>query len=259
MQEEVLTKVDGINLIKRTDLLSIHVVYLGITMTDGKLWHEQRNFVERQLKQLGFGKTRTENLIREELIRVFDILGDGQKEICLNETISSSFIDVLWTITGGKQLSQDRCKLDELLKLLRARCRAFDVTGGILNQLPWLRFIAPDYCGYTCIQTLNAKLLELFQVDNLILLIVDDVFEIATYVHRYRPCDGNGSGRVICEIILQENINEHKRTIVPNETRDFIDAYLHEKESSNPDTSTFTGMGKKIQFVRLVKNSVLYP
>lgn len=173
----------------------------GITMTDGKLWHEQRNFAERQLRQLGFGKLATENLIKEELENLFESLGDEQQDVSLSKNLSSSVLSVLWTITGGKQFNKDADtdKLDTLLKLLRERSKAFDMAGGLLNQLPWLRFIAPDYCGYTCIQSLNAKLFELFQ----------------------------------------DIISEHKKTIT-SETRDFIDAYLHEKESSNPDTSTFT-------------------
>lgn len=135
-------------------------------MTDGKLWHEQRNFAERQLRQLGFGKLVTENLIKEELDNFLTSLGDQQEDISLNKKLSSSFLNVLWTITGGKQFSKDDDKLDALLTLLRERSKAFDMAGGLLNQLPWLRFVAPDYCGYTCIQSLNAKLFELFQVSK---------------------------------------------------------------------------------------------
>ncbi|XP_065222911.1 probable cytochrome P450 305a1 [Planococcus citri] len=171
----------------------------GITMTDGKLWQEQRNFTERQLKQLGFGKLVTENLIKNKLHELLNSLDNQRENISLNKVFSASFLDVLWTITGGKQFSKDGDKLDELLQLLRARCGAFDMAGGLLNQFPWLRFVAPDYCGYTGIQSLNVKLFELFQ----------------------------------------GIISEHKKTIT-NDMRDFIDVYLHEMESSNPDTSTFT-------------------
>uniref|UniRef100_A0AAT9UU50 Cytochrome P450 305A22 n=1 Tax=Maconellicoccus hirsutus TaxID=177089 RepID=A0AAT9UU50_MACHI len=171
----------------------------GITMTDGKLWHEQRKFAETQLKHLGFGTVKMENLIKDELEDILLSLGDYQEDISLNQKLSSSFLNVLWTIIGGKQFNKDADRLGALLNLLRERSKAFDMAGGLLNQLPWLRFIAPDYCGYTCIQSLNTKLFELFQ----------------------------------------DIISEHKKTIT-DETRDFIDAYLHEKDSSNPDTSTFT-------------------
>lgn len=136
-------------------------------MTDGRLWHEQRNFAERQLRQLGFGKTPTENLMKEELQNFMDALGEKQEDLTLNQKLSKSFLNVLWIITGGKQFSKDEDRLADLLSLLRERSKAFDMAGGLLNQLPWMRFVAPDYCGYTCIQSLNAKLFELFEVSGI--------------------------------------------------------------------------------------------
>lgn len=39
---------------------------IGITMTDGDFWQEQRNFATRHLRNLGFGKSHMESLIIEE-------------------------------------------------------------------------------------------------------------------------------------------------------------------------------------------------
>lgn len=169
----------------------------GITMTDGPLWQEQRNFAERQLRQLGFGKLVMENLMVDELKSLLSELSDSQDDISLNQKLSSSVLNVLWTITGGKQFSKEQNRLSDLLSLLKERSKAFDMAGGILNQIPWLRFIMPEYSGYNCIRNLNAKLFELFQ----------------------------------------EIIYEHKRTLT-SESRDFVDAYLHEKEQSK--TGNFT-------------------
>lgn len=137
----------------------------GITMTDGPLWQEQRNFTERHLRQMGYGKIKMENLIIEELDKVFSSIGTRQDDISLSQKLSLSVLNVLWIITGGKQLSKDD-RLDDLLSLLRKRSKAFDMAGGILNQLPWIRFIFPNYSGYTVIQSLNSKLFELFQVSE---------------------------------------------------------------------------------------------
>jgi hypothetical protein len=105
-----------------------------------------------------------ENLMTNELNDLLTSLDEQKEEISLNEKLSSSVLNVLWTITGGKQFSKDEDRLGELLSLLKERSRAFDMAGGMLNQIPWLRFIMPEYSGYTCIKTLNAKLFELFQV-----------------------------------------------------------------------------------------------
>ncbi|CRK95078.1 CLUMA_CG008556, isoform A [Clunio marinus] len=40
---------------------------LGITCTDGKLWNEQRSFVMRHLRNVGYGKSRMEDQIQSEL------------------------------------------------------------------------------------------------------------------------------------------------------------------------------------------------
>lgn len=133
-------------------------------MTDGPLWQEQRNFTERQLRQLGYGKMKMENLIIDELIGKLSSFGERQDDISLNQKLTSSVLNVLWTITGGKTFAKDDDRLSELLQLLRERSKAFDMAGGILNQIPWLRFICPEYSGYTVIKSLNSKLFELFQV-----------------------------------------------------------------------------------------------
>lgn len=138
-------------------------------MTDGPLWQEQRNFAERQLRQLGFGKLVMENLIKDELKALLTELGEEREDVSINKNISTAVLNVLWTITGGKQFSKDQNRLDELLSLLRERSRAFDMAGGLLNQLPWMRFVCPDYCGYNVIQSLNTKLFGLFQVSHFIL------------------------------------------------------------------------------------------
>jgi len=150
------------------------VFFIGITMTDGPLWQEQRNFAERQLRQLGFGKMVMENLMMNELSTLLTNLGEHKEDITLNDKLSSSVLNVLWTITGGKQFSKDEDRLSELLSLLKERSRAFDMAGGILNQIPWLRFIMPEYSGYTCIKTLNAKLFDLFQVRVILLPLLMD-------------------------------------------------------------------------------------
>ncbi|KAG5667172.1 hypothetical protein PVAND_015167 [Polypedilum vanderplanki] len=47
---------------------------LGITSSDGRNWHEQRSFVLRQLRNVGFGKTKMEEQIHAELNEILDII-----------------------------------------------------------------------------------------------------------------------------------------------------------------------------------------
>lgn len=54
---------------------------LGITCTDGDLWHEQRSFVVRQLRNVGFGRSKMEICIQNELKEILQILEDKKGKI----------------------------------------------------------------------------------------------------------------------------------------------------------------------------------
>lgn len=59
----------GINLYRLSLKIQLAstITFVGITMTDGDFWQEQRNFAMRHLRNLGFGKSHMESLIIEEL------------------------------------------------------------------------------------------------------------------------------------------------------------------------------------------------
>ena len=59
-----------------TDVL---ILFLGVLMTDGDLWKEQRRFTMFHLKELGFGKSSLEVVMLEEasnLIAEFEVCGN---------------------------------------------------------------------------------------------------------------------------------------------------------------------------------------
>lgn len=54
-------------------------------------------------------------------------------------------------------------KLNLFLKLLQKRAKAFDMSGGMLGQFPWLRYIMPEKTGYNMINQLNYELRDFFR------------------------------------------------------------------------------------------------
>ncbi|XP_075228614.1 cytochrome P450 305a1 [Lycorma delicatula] len=171
----------------------------GITMTDGPFWEEQRSFAVRHLRDLGFGKTLMEDLIMEEFQELVKKVGDGG-EIEWSKLLAPSALNVLWALTAGSRFKLDDPRLAALLHLMDERAKAFDMAGGVLSQMPWLRHIAPDYTGFNLIKDMNIQLSKL----------------------------------------LSDSIEEHKRTLQENKTRDFIDAFLHQMNISNGSPTTFT-------------------
>lgn len=81
-----------------------------------------------------------ENLMVNEVSSLLLSLGEQTDHVSLNEKLSSSVLNVLWTILGSKQFSDDKQRLTELRSLLKEPSETFDRTGGILNQIPWLKY-----------------------------------------------------------------------------------------------------------------------
>lgn len=51
---------------------------------------------------------------------------------------------------------------------MSARSKAFTMAGGWLDQWPWLRFIAPDWTGYSIIQKMNKELSDIIEVSPIL-------------------------------------------------------------------------------------------
>ena len=44
------------------------------------------------------------------------------------------------------------------------RNKAFDMAGGVLNAMPWLRYIFPNWTNYNLIKNLNSEMALYFEV-----------------------------------------------------------------------------------------------
>lgn len=128
-------------------------------MTDGDLWKVHRLFAVRHLKLLGLGQRRVDELIREEYQLMAQRLFDETKSVTPALHLQSAVMNVLWELTAG-----DKFEDPKLLALMRQRSTAFDMAGGLLNQLPWMRYLAPVSTGYSLIVNINQQLYSLISV-----------------------------------------------------------------------------------------------
>ncbi|EDS41084.1 cytochrome P450 2L1 [Culex quinquefasciatus] len=129
---------------------------LGLTFTDGKLWEEHRSFIMRTLKEVGYGRSRMEELIQKEAIELKQTYSQR-----INST-SSTLPTAVAKCIERQRIERDDNRLQMLLKLLRKRSGQFDLAGGLLNQMPWLRFLAPNWSGYNLVVDFNRQLMEFF-------------------------------------------------------------------------------------------------
>lgn len=102
-----------------------------------------------------------------ELLHLFGESSAVGRDVSMGVTFAPSVLNVLWVLTtGDKFSSRDDPNLHRLQQLFTARAKAFDLTGGSLNQFPWMRFLAPERIGYNVILRLNADLKDMFMVRN---------------------------------------------------------------------------------------------
>lgn len=136
---------------------------LGITCTDGELWAEQRNFATRHLREAGYGRKPMDVQIQNELNELLDIIDEHNGQpIWPGSFLPPSILNVLWTFTAGKRISRTDERLTRLLTLMQDRSKAFDVSGGVLNQMAWLRHIAPEKTGFNLINRFNQEIHAFF-------------------------------------------------------------------------------------------------
>lgn len=76
-------------------------------MSDGPEWKEIRIWFTRRFRDLGFGRSQMFNLIKEEVVEVLENLKEGGVR-CLKPLTINAVINVLWTLTTGKRISDEK-------------------------------------------------------------------------------------------------------------------------------------------------------
>jgi methyl farnesoate epoxidase / farnesoate epoxidase len=126
---------------------------LGVVFTDGLLWEEQRLFSVKTLKNLGFGKSSMiEHVEREaeELIR--SLCKKLDTEVSIQDESSNIFdisvMNVMWKILRGERFELDDERIIKLMETIHKSFQIIDMSGGILNHLPFVRHLFPDKSGF---------------------------------------------------------------------------------------------------------------
>lgn len=65
---------------------------------------------------------------------------------------------------AGYRFSLNDAKLLKLLDLVNAAFHLVDASGGLLNQMPFLRFLAPSLSGYNSLTAIVNEMMDFLQV-----------------------------------------------------------------------------------------------
>ncbi|XP_049828990.1 probable cytochrome P450 305a1 [Schistocerca gregaria] len=128
----------------------------GVSVVYGKLWQEQRAFVMRQLRSLGFSGAAMQAQVGKEVRALLDILNNSRgRPTQLKKVMAPSMLNVILQFCAGYRLPHGDQHLQTLLDLIHARSLAFEMAGGKLSAMPWLRFMQPEASGYNAITKFN--------------------------------------------------------------------------------------------------------
>ena len=160
----------------------------GILFTDGDLWHGQRRFSLKTLKDLGFGRTNSESIIQEEASLLIDYFSENSKQdFRMESTMNIPIINVLWGMVASKRFQMDDPDAIEIMVALTTQFGTSSALRRFLSIIPGSSKILPS--SMTGIKKFRANLDRMYSM-------------------------------------FRESIKDHKETIDPSAPRDFIDFYL---------------------------------
>ena len=164
----------------------------GIIFNSGPEWKELRRFSAKTLKDLGIGKSTSEDIILEEcqslkkeIIRLIEESDAGL--IDLDLLFNKAALNVMWNFTGGERFDYHDKKMQSLIKFLE--CFVLigqDVLSGAVGVFPVLRHFPPYRASFK------------------------------------RAADGLDQ----CRSFIKKKIDSHEATLDVDHPRDFIDKFL---------------------------------
>ncbi|XP_071452880.1 probable cytochrome P450 303a1 [Hetaerina americana] len=206
----------------------------GIILVDGMLWHSQRRFLLRHLKDFGFDRRSMEELVQKEVSELSKyFLSAIQKGECttddkhqtgsspkpnldvncneqgkeatiwLHNAFSVSVLNTIWMMMAGVRYEPGDKDLRELQSILADLFIVVDTTGCPFSHFPFLRFIAPEMSGYNMFVSTHQKIWD----------------------------------------FLYKELERHKTSFQPDICRDFMDLFLKkvaEEESAGVKHSEFS-------------------
>ncbi|XP_059475838.1 methyl farnesoate epoxidase-like isoform X2 [Neocloeon triangulifer] len=128
---------------------------LGIAFGDGPTCMAMRNFTMKCLRDVGAGKETMNWYITEEASEFVKMLklscgetNETSKTIKLDELFKLTILNSQWLLIAGKRFDYDDKEFIHLLDLVTGFLKNFDGAGGLVNRLPWIRFVAPELSGF---------------------------------------------------------------------------------------------------------------
>lgn len=86
--------------------------------------------------------------------------------IKVNSLFDISVFNGLWTLLVGHKFELNNTRLNKLLELVHASSRMINMSRGILNQIPFVRYFAPKRSGYKDIKHISNEFYTFLKVNT---------------------------------------------------------------------------------------------
>lgn len=122
----------------------------GVLFTEGSTWSQCRRFTMRHLRTFGIGQS----ILKEQLTLEAQYLVDHLQQmsergaIAMHRAFDVAVLNSLWFMIAGHRFEYEDQKLQKALVLVHDAFRLTDALGGVISQMPFLRFVIPELSGY---------------------------------------------------------------------------------------------------------------
>ncbi|XP_044756274.1 methyl farnesoate epoxidase-like [Coccinella septempunctata] len=170
---------------------------LGLVFSEGDFWKKQRKFSIQRLKKFGYGGKQMIEKVEEETAYLMEaFLKKSTEPLFMHDAFDISVINVLWTMIAGERFDLEDVKLKQLMGIIHDAFRMLDMSGGVLNQIPLLRYLAPKSSGYR------------------------EIMEVMQGLWNF----------------LEDTVKDHKCNFSADNPKDLIEAFLQEMTTQNDDS-----------------------
>ncbi|XP_011146847.1 methyl farnesoate epoxidase [Harpegnathos saltator] len=122
----------------------------GVVFTDGETWSQSRRFTMRHLRAFGMGQSIMKQQLTVEAENLVNYLQEMSQRgaVKMDRVFDLAVLNSLWSIFAGHRFEYSDEKLRKVFTSVHEAFRLFNITGGLISQMPFLRFVMPELSGY---------------------------------------------------------------------------------------------------------------
>ncbi|XP_029164018.1 methyl farnesoate epoxidase-like [Nylanderia fulva] len=132
----------------------------GILFTEDNTWTQCRRFTTRHLRMFGLGQTLMKDQLVIEARELVDHLQKLSEHgpVLMHTIFDIAVLNALWFMIAGHRFDYEDQKVQEVLVVVHDVFRLMDPLGGVMSQMPFLRFVIPEQSGYNELMRIHKKI-----------------------------------------------------------------------------------------------------